>query len=305
MTKEQKLKNISAPTYPIDVVLDTDAYNEIDDQFAIAYLLKNSDKLCTKAIYAAPFLNEKSDSASDGMEKSYNEILKVLDLLSDSCEVFRGSGSFLTGENTPVISDAAKDLAKRAFKYSPENPLYVVAIGAITNIASAILIEPKVAENTVVVWLGSNALHYCDTKEFNLKQDIAAARVVISSGVPFVLLPCMGVVSSFTVSRYELEHWLVGKNALSTYLAENTVAAAESYASGKPWTRVIWDVTAVAWLLNENDCFMRSKVVELPLPGYDHSYEQNGKTYTARYVYHIWRDRLMQDLIQKLTKKDL
>ena len=51
-------------------------------------------------------------------------------------EVFRGSDSYLKNEQEPVISDAAKDLAERANNYSPENPLYVIAIGAITNIAS-------------------------------------------------------------------------------------------------------------------------------------------------------------------------
>ena len=304
MTNEQKLKNLSVPTSPIDVVLDTDAFNEIDDQFAISYLLKNSEKLCTKAVYAAPFHNEKSSGAADGMHKSYDEIIKVLNLIGEEKEVFKGSESFLENEHTPIISDAARDLASRALLYSPENPLYVVAIGAITNIASAILLEPRVAENTVVVWLGSNALHYHDTKEFNLKQDIAAARVTISSGVPFVMLPCMGVVSTFTISRYELEHWFIGKNPLSTYLAENTIAAAESYASGKPWTRVIWDVCAVAWLLNENDRFMKTKIIDIPLPSYEHKYEENGEKFKVSYIYHIWRDSLMQDLIEKLTKKD-
>ena len=40
MTKEQYVKNLSVPTGKVDVVLDTDAFNEIDDQFAIAYLLR-------------------------------------------------------------------------------------------------------------------------------------------------------------------------------------------------------------------------------------------------------------------------
>lgn len=40
MTNEQYLKNLKVPTGQIDIVLDTDAYNEIDDQFAIAYMLK-------------------------------------------------------------------------------------------------------------------------------------------------------------------------------------------------------------------------------------------------------------------------
>ncbi len=304
MTNEQRLKNLSVPTGKIDVVLDTDAYNEIDDQFAIAYMLKNKQKFNVKAIYAAPFLNEKVSSATEGMEKSYEEIFKILELMGEKVSVINGSHRFLTNEKSPVPTDAPYHLARIAMEYSPENPLYVVAIGAITNIASAILINPKIVENIVVVWLGSNALHYHDTKEFNLKQDIAAARVVISSGVPLVLLPCMGVVSAFTVSRYELEHWLIGKNPLCTYLAENTIAAAESYAAGKPWTRVIWDVTAVAWLLNENECFMRSRTVDLPLPGYDHHYEENGEKYPVKYVYHIWRDSLMNDLFEKLIKKN-
>ena len=56
------LKNLDVPKGKIDVVLDTDAYNEIDDQYAIAYLLNSEDKLNVKAIYAAPFFNENSKS---------------------------------------------------------------------------------------------------------------------------------------------------------------------------------------------------------------------------------------------------
>lgn len=302
MTKEQKLINLSVPKGQIDAVLDTDAYNEIDDQFAIAYMLKNRDRINVKAIYAAPFLNQKSVSPADGMEKSFSEIKKVMALVGEEREVYKGAETFLTNEKSPVFSPAADDLVKRALGYSPKNPLYVVAIGAITNVASALLINPEIAENIVVVWLGSNALHYHDTREFNLKQDIAAARVVISSGVPFVMLPCMGVVSAFTTSRFELEHWLVGKNSLSTYLAENTIEAAESYASGRPWTRVIWDVTAVAWLLNDSNRFMLSKTVDIHLPSYENIYEKDGETYTVRYVYHINRDSLMEDLIKKITE---
>ncbi len=44
MNKKQFLQNLNTPANKIDVILDTDAYNEIDDQFAIAYLLKNTQK---------------------------------------------------------------------------------------------------------------------------------------------------------------------------------------------------------------------------------------------------------------------
>ena len=302
MTNEQRIKNLSVPESRVDVVLDTDAYNEIDDQYAIAYLLKSKEKLNTKAIYAAPFFNSNSVSPKDGMEKSYNEILKLISLLGEKVDVFKGSDRYLDNENTPVISPAAQDLAERVKNYSPQNPLYVIAIGAITNIASAILLNPEIAENAVVIWLGGHALHYHDTKEFNMYQDVAAARVVMQSGVPFVQLPCMGVVNSFAVSKQELGFWLKGKNDLADYLAENTINAAESYAKGSAWTRVIWDVTAVAWLLNDSERFMESRIIPTPIPTYDNFYATDYNGHPMRYVYNIKRDNLMNDLFRKLTE---
>ena len=302
MTNEQRMKNLSVPKGMIDVVLDTDAYNEVDDQFAISYMLKSKEKLNTKAIYAAPFFNGNSVSPKDGMEKSYNEIFKILSLAGEECDVFRGSEKYLDDENTPVISSAAEDLVQRAKNYSPEKPLYVVAIGAITNIASAILLNPDITENIVVVWLGGHGLHYHDTKEFNMYQDVAAARVVMQSGVPFVQLPCVGVVDKFAVSKQELEFWLKGKNPLADYLATNAIAAAEAYAKGRAWTRVIWDVTAVGWLLNDSDRFMQSRVIPTPIPTYDNFYATDYNGHPMRYVYSINRDNLMNDLFEKLTK---
>lgn len=302
MTNEQRIQNISVPKGRIDVVLDTDTYNEIDDQFALSYLIKSKEKLNAKAIYAAPFLNEKSVSPKDGMEKSYDEILKLLSLSGEKYDVFKGAEKFLNDESTPVISPAAQDLAERVESYSPENPLYIVAIGAITNVASAILLNPHVKENAVVVWLGGHAQHYHDTKEFNMYQDVAAARIVMTSGVPFVQLPCMGVVSSFTVSKQELEFWLKGKTPLADYLAQNAIEEADGYAKGKAWTRVIWDVTAVAWLLNDSQRFMESRIIPTPIPTYDHFYATNYNGFPMRYVYNIKRDNLMNDLFEKLTK---
>ena len=80
MTQEQYIKNLTPPAGPIDVVLDTDAYNEIDDQFAISYMLGHSEKLHVQGICAAPFYNDNSTGPEDGMITSYHEILKLLRL---------------------------------------------------------------------------------------------------------------------------------------------------------------------------------------------------------------------------------
>lgn len=302
MTLEQRMKNLTVPAGKIDVILDTDAYNEIDDQFAIAYLLRSKEKLNPVAMYAAPFHNANSNGPEDGMEKSYDELQKILALAGEEgIPTFRGSRTYLPDEKTPVPSDAASDLAERANRYSPEHPLYVVAIGAITNVASAILLNPAVKENTVVVWLGGHGLEWADCREFNLFQDVAAARVVMGCGVPFVQLPCQGVVSAFTISKPELEYWFKGTTELGDYLAQNTISAAEKYAKGRFWSRVIWDVTAVAWLLNEEDRFLRTRLVPTHLPSYANHYESWPDAHWMNYVYSVKRDALWNDVIEKIT----
>ena len=81
MTQEQYLKNLEVPSGKVDVILDTDAFNEIDDQFAISYLLLSGEKLNTVGLCAAPFFNSLSTGPKDGMEKSYDEILRLLGFL--------------------------------------------------------------------------------------------------------------------------------------------------------------------------------------------------------------------------------
>lgn len=304
MKQEQYLKNLNRPKGKVDVILDTDAYNEIDDQFAISYMLKYNEKLNVKGICAAPFQNNRAADPSEGMLKSYEEIIKLLALAKGDphfVPVLKGSESYLPNETTPVESEAANFIVEQAENYSPEKPLYIVAIGAITNVSSAIIKNPRVKENCVIIWLGGHALHIDKpAREFNMVQDIAAARVVFGCGVPVVQLPCEGVVDRFATSQYELEHWLKGKNPLCDYLLENTIQAAESYAAGKPWTRVIWDVTAVAWLLDTNEQWLQDRLTTSPIPEYDLHYAEDFNRHWIRYVYRVNRDALFEDLFKRL-----
>ncbi len=297
------LRRLQRPTGPVDVVLDTDAFNEIDDMYAIAYLLRSTEKLRCQAIYAAPFSNRKAATPAIGMQKSHDEILRILGLMGLSGLsgiVRRGSEVYLADEATAVPSDAARDLAERAMGYAPDRPLYVVAIGAITNVASALLLRPEIADRIVVVWLGGHAFGWPNNREFNCYQDVAAARVVMDSGVALVLLPCKGVVSAFTTTGPELECHLRGRNELCDYLVDVTTREALE-TSGKPtWSRPIWDVTAVAWLLDGD--FMQDCLVPCPIPEYDDRYAFDATRRLIRYVYYIKRDNLFQDLFEKLAR---
>ena len=175
LSKELLEQRLRPPTGKIRMVLDTDTYNEIDDQFAVAYAMCSPEKLTVEAIYAAPFLNERSTGPGDGMAKSYEEILRLLERLhrAPAGGVYRGSTAYLG--NQPERSPAALDLVARAMAAPDDDPLYVVAIGAITNIASAMLIEPDIIRKIVVVWLGGNPHALPHTTEFNLMQDVPAA----------------------------------------------------------------------------------------------------------------------------------
>lgn len=124
VSESQRITILEPPTEkPVRMVLDTDTYNEIDDQFAVVYALI-SPELDVRAVYAAPFTNSRSTGPGDGMEKSHQEILRVLDRLGKSPEGFayKGSTRYLTDPENPEASPAARDLVERAKKSSPEDP---------------------------------------------------------------------------------------------------------------------------------------------------------------------------------------
>lgn len=302
--EEKLLKRLKKPTGKVDVVLDTDTFNEVDDQYAIAYLLKSSDKMNLKALYAAPFCNMHASSPAEGMEKSYQEILNILNLMDrqDLYDiVYRGSEAFHPSETEPVVSEAAKDLAERAMNYTEEKPLYVIAIGAITNVSSALLLNPEIRDRIVLIWLGGCAHHWPHNRAFNVYQDVAGARIVFGCGVALVQVPGPGVVHCFTTSKPELEYWLRGKNKLCDYLIDKTIDEVQFVGGEAAWTRTIWDVVPVAWLLEDE--FMQDYIEHGPIPEYDDRYSFDKNRHPIRYVYYVNRDKLFHDMFTKLAGK--
>ena len=291
------------PSGKIRMVLDTDTYNEVDDQFAIAHALLSPDRLSVEAIYAAPFFNNRSTGPADGMEKSYAEILRLLDLmhwpkdnLSDGQGVYRGATAYLGVEQKPQENDSVRDLIERGLAATDDDPLYVVAIGAITNVASALLLEPKLIEKIVVVWLGGHALHWPHTREFNLKQDVPAAQVLFDSGVPLVLIPCMGVTSHLHTTIPELEAHVAGRSALGNYLVE-IVKGYHSEHVG--WSKQIWDVAATSYVINPT--WAPSDLIHSPILTDQMTWSTDQSRHLIRYVRWIDRDAMFRDLFAKLA----
>jgi len=293
----QRLQMLEKPVKGSSVVLDTDTYNEIDDQFALVYALLSKGSLNLEAVYAAPFSNSRADNPTLGMELSYEEILRILGKMDHPHQgfAFKGSKNYLSKDLTPESSPATKDLIQRAIAHSPENPLYVVAVGAITNVANAILLRPEITRNIVVVWLGGTAHHWPNTREFNMYQDKAAANVILDSGVPFVQYPCAGVVSGFYTTVPEMELYLKGQNEIADYLLDIFKDYHENHFA---WSKVLWDMTAVAYLINRD--WTPSQLVHAPRVSEFDTYSFNYNRHLIRMVYHINRDAIMRDFFTKL-----
>lgn len=300
--------NANAPWIPeflrlpdgrIDMVLDTDTYNEIDDQFALCYALLSPEKCNVQAIYAAPFYNELSMGPADGMEKSYREICRLLAYFGRDSQgfAFRGSDRYFQNTTDCVPSAAALDLVKRALARTKEQrPLVVVAIGAITNVASALAMEPKIAEKIHVVWLGGRPLTDYTAHEFNLSGDLCASRALFDSSVPLTLVPCAGVASHLSTTIPELERWIGGKNSLCDALIQLLYNVGVNRPGA---SRVIWDVSAVARVV----CPQHVRVVCEPRP---HLSAQGNWSRDARRLpmlvcTELHRDAIFADLFARLS----
>jgi hypothetical protein len=298
MSDEEMLRKLTLPEGKLDMVLDTDTYNEVDDQFALAYCLLSPERLNVQAIYAAPFFNDRSTGAEDGMEKSYDEIVRLLGKMNISPDgfVLKGSRSFMTDATTPVDSPAVRDLIERAMAREDDNPLYVVAIGAITNIASALLMKPEITRKIVVIWLGGNPTSYPTAREFNLSQDVYAANVVLNSGVPFIMIPCMGVSSHLLSTVAELEETIGGKNDLCDTLIE-LYGAYESDHFG--WAKEIWDVSTIGYLINPD--WVPSILTHSPLLTDDSRWGHDERRHLMRQCHMCYRNPIFKDMFAKLA----
>ncbi len=296
--ESQRIQKLHPPDSCVRMILDTDTYNEIDDQFAVVHALLSPDKLKVESIYAAPFHNNRSKDAEDGMEKSYEEILRLLTFLNVESEGFayRGSTAFLSSVDSPIESDATTDLIERALSDSNE-PLYVVAIGAITNVASAILIEPEILKNIVVVWLGGNPLYWPHTREFNLAQDVLGTRVVLDSGVPFVHLPARGVVSHLLTTVSEMERYVQGRGKVGDYLVE---IFKEYNKDHYAWSKVIWDISATAYVINSS--WVPTEIVHSPILTDSITWSFDNSRHLMRVATGVNRDAIFRDLFEKLEK---
>ena len=292
------LKQLQFKKGKIKAILDTDTYNEIDDQFALVQMLFSKEKIEVQSINAAPFsMNNRSDNPKKGMELSYDEIFRLLEKINFKKNnfVFKGSRKYVGYEKKAISSPAADNIINSALKCSEQDPLYVIAIGAITNVTSAILKEPEIIKNIVVVWLGGNALYWPTNNEFNLKQDVGGAQVLFDSGVSLVMVPCKGVTSHLISTVPEIEKYIEPHGEIGKFL---TMRFKEYNNNHKGWSKEIWDMAAIGYIINEE--WAPTNVIPSPILLNDMSWTTGINRHPIKIVYEIKRDLILKDFINKL-----
>lgn len=292
----ERVRMLEIPqTGVIDMVLDTDAYTEVDDPFAIAYALNSPERLNVLALYAAPFsMNERTQDPGEGMEMSYREIRNILHLCHTDRPTFHGSTQYLADKSCPVDSEAARDLIERSRAYDKEHPLFVVAIGAITNVASALLMDRTLAERIVIVYLGGHDLDR-HPNAYNVYQDVKAAQVVFDCGVPLIHMPCEPVSQLLLTSMPELRECIGGRNALCDYLVRIVGEYGQDHFA---WGKTIWDIAVIGMLVNPG--WTRSGLTPSPIITDDLHYAREITRPLIRNVAALDRDAIFRDMFKKL-----
>lgn len=341
------------------VVIDTDAANEIDDQFALAWALLSPERLELLALYATPYSFEHRrqemqraldtraapERASafdlellrqhgarlerferqgrtpesirhwplfctpgDGMARSFDEIERVIRLLrlDPTGRVFRGCAGYLPSATEPLASDAVEHLIATA-RATPADaePLYVVALGCVTNVASALLLAPDIAERIVVVWTSGYPSHAPQINfSLNLEQDLAASRVLFDSGVPLVYLPGFQVGAQLRLSLPEMTQHVQRCGAIGAYLHRlylhnplTDFADIDPLAAGFSW--VMWDMINIAWLLNP--AWVPSEIVATPVLAEDRRWQHAAGRPPMREAYAVARNAVFADFFERLA----
>ena len=278
----------------INVILDTDTYNECDDQFALSYMIKSQDIFNIEAITVAPYSHkERNETVISGREKSYNEILKICNWLEfdTTNKGFKGAEDYICN-GYKQDNEAVNKIIEIALK---NNKTYIMAIGAITNVALAIKKEPKIIDKIEVIWLGGHSLLQDNNLEFNFKQDVNAVRIVFESKVKLTIIPCKNVASNLRTSIYELNHYLKDKSELCNYLIDRFYN--DGY-HGIQERRVIWDISVIAYLINKD--WFTSNEISCPNIKDDTSYELTTNNHKITMINNIDVNKVYADLFKKL-----
>lgn len=243
-----------------------------------------------------------------GVVQGYEEAIRVYEKVGVPHEgkVVLGSAEYLRSATEPVESPAVDRLIELAMEPA-DSPLYVVAIGCVTNVASAILKKPEIIGNIVVLWTAGypSWSPRSNLGSLNLDQDVAAAHVLFDSGVPLMYFPGFYIGAQLRLSLPEMEAWVRGKGDIGDYLhhlyTNNPLHTQRAIFDHYGRTWVIWDMITIAWLLEPS--WVPTELVATPtLDENLHWVPAPGPQRLMREAHGIDRDAIFRDFFRKLEE---
>jgi len=202
------------------VIINTDAKNEADDQYAIVHAVL-TPSFDLHGIIPAHYGKRKTPTS---LKESHDETVKLLRLMDLEGEVRIEDGAPLAipDESTPADSPGARLIIEEAMK-DDKRPLHVAFYGPLTDMASALLLEPAIQDRGVrVIWIGGSAWP-SGGGEYNLSNDIHAANVVMKSKLEVWQVPS-SVYRTMGVTYAELIEKVYPQGEIGRYLVEQLIA---------------------------------------------------------------------------------
>lgn len=282
------------------VIIDTDAKNEADDQYAIVHALL-SPTLDVRGLVPAHFGTERSTTSMLDSRAEVDLLLQLMGL-EGTVTVANGAERGLADESTPEPSPGAELIVAESRLASADDPLFVAFLGPLTDMASAILADPEIVHrDVVVVWIGGMGHDVdwsYDAVEFNLRNDIAAANVVFGSGITVWQIPAT-VYTMVSVGYAELEERIGGTSKLADYLIEQLVEFNETHHPEPIESRSLGDSPAISVILNPRGGV--SRTVPAPRFGSQGGYLP-GSGHPVRVFDTVDVRYLLEDMFAKLRR---
>src|SRR3954470_19237614 len=205
----------AGPPDPLPVVITTDCGADMDDQWAIAHAAL-SPHLHTLAVIGN-FAPEPHDLHGADTAECAREALAAVGRLA-AVPVDAGAGGPLRDRATPARNGGVDRLVRLSEGFSPGRRLIVLAFGPATDIASAVLIEPAVAERIEVVALAFD--HYPEGGDgWNVRNDVAAWQVLLDAEVPVTTASGYVALDELNLTRAESGTMMRDLGAPGAYLA--------------------------------------------------------------------------------------
>ncbi len=267
-------------TKRIKVILDTDTKNEADDQFAIVHALL-TPMFDIRGIIASHFGHDRIE---DSLQASWEELKKIL-LFSgfkDKVPAVKGAPTWLKkkhgvgyfDELIPMRSEGSDLIIEEAAKLNPGEKLYIGVLGPLSNIATALILAPEIADRIIIIWNGGGQYPY-GGPEFNLVNDINAANYVMSSKAELWQIP----IKTYAIPRVSLAEMQIkvrpyGK--IGKYLFEQTLDFFELMKDNSGWplpeSLDICDETIIGLLMEPHKyCY---DYIQAPYITYDMYYKK-------------------------------